>query len=111
MDINIGQINYKLFNKSINELLTEIGSELYHTQLENNNGISYEKFMESFCSMEKIKKYEFPSKIVVADPESRCSCRVWLHVQKEYRQCRRSKYESSEYCKKHKNKRNYGEIK
>ena len=62
MDINIGQINYKLFNKSINELLTEIGSDLYNTQLENNNGISYEKFMESFCSMEKIKKYSFPFK-------------------------------------------------
>ena len=111
MDINICQINYKLLNKSINEILTEIGSELYHKHLETNNGVSYEKFMETICYMEQIKKYETPRKNLVADPELRCSCRVWLHLQKEYRQCRRSKYENSDYCKKHQNKRNYGEIK
>lgn len=111
MDVKICQANQKLLNKSIDDLLTEIGSELYYNHLENNSGISYEQFIEDFKQKETYKTYDYPSKIVVAEPENRCCCRVWLHVQKEYRQCRRNKVSGSSYCKKHLNKRNYGEIK
>ena len=62
MDIKICQSNQKLFNKSIDDLLTEIGSDLYYKHLENNNGISYEKFMEDFKHKQIFKTYDYPSK-------------------------------------------------
>ena len=103
MEINSEELNH-VFNKCINEQIINIISNIFEG--ENLNYVEIvEKYGLSNNSFNRDYKPKKKRELKIPLPQDRCNA-----IASEGEQCRRSKKDNTDFCRRHKHKRSYGTI-
>ncbi len=103
MEINSDELNH-VFNKCINEQIINIISNICEGE-----GLNYVEIVEKYglsnTTFNRDYKPKKKRELKIPLPQDRCNA-----IASEGEQCRRSKKDNTDYCRRHKHKRTYGTI-
>tara|TARA_Y100000813_G_C24131952_1_gene337975 strand:- start:652 stop:1191 length:540 start_codon:yes stop_codon:yes gene_type:complete len=103
MEINSDELNH-VFNKCINEQIINIISNICEGE-----GLNYVEIIEKYgltnTSFNRDYKPKKKRELKIPLPQDRCNA-----IASEGEQCRRSKKDNTDFCRRHKTKRTYGTI-
>lgn len=103
MEINSDELNH-VFNKCINEQIINILSNICEGE-----GLNYVEIIEKYgltnTSFNRDYKPKKKRELKIPLPQDRCNA-----IASEGEQCRRSKKDNTDFCRRHKIKRTYGTI-
>ena len=109
---NISGATLKLFDDSLMKHKKLVLEEIWNKYLKDK--IELDEFIDSLLTRpQKIKRAEHEDLMDNEIDERFCRAKVWNHIKKKYHQCKfRPNMEEGEsnYCEKHKEKRNYGDF-
>lgn len=103
MEINSDELNH-VFNKCINEQIINIISSICEGE-----GLNYVEIVEKYglsnTTFNRDYKPKKKRELKIPLPQDRCNA-----IASEGEQCRRSKKDNTDFCRRHKHKRSYGTI-
>jgi hypothetical protein len=103
MEINSDELNH-VFNKCINEQIINIISNICEGE-----GLNYVEIVEKYglsnTTFNRDYKPKKKRELKIPLPQDRCNA-----IASEGEQCRRSKKDNTDFCRRHKHKRSYGTI-
>lgn len=106
---NISIKTLNMLEKSMDKCKKDILEDIYNKYLKDK--VPKEQFISEFLYRAKTRNVIIKRKPKELDELDRCEAKVWYHNNKCYGQCKFKKLDTSSYCKKHVEKRNYGDWK
>ena len=107
---NISFKSLHMLENGLDNYKKQVLEDIYEQFLKDKN-IDKQKFLDEFLEREKPKRVKLIKKEKIKiEEEDLCNAKVWHHQNQKYEQCKFKKLDGNNYCKKHVEKRNYGDI-